>query len=87
MYYNRGISYSLIEKHEEALKDYKKTIDINPEFEEVYYYAGFSYYLLEEYSEAIEYFTIAIEINIDYEQAYYGRADRKSTRLNSSHIL
>ena len=49
---------------QEALRDYKKAIEINQDFEDIYYYAGFSYYLLDKYYDAIEYFTKALEINM-----------------------
>ena len=35
-YYNRGVANLELENHEEALKDFNKSIDINPEFSSAY---------------------------------------------------
>jgi len=58
-----GINYNVEGKYGEAIKLYKKAIDINPKCDSAYYNMGNSYVKIEKYEEAIESYKKAIDVN------------------------
>ncbi|MFA6281336.1 MAG: tetratricopeptide repeat protein [Candidatus Omnitrophota bacterium] len=74
IYNNRGAAYSAKGNYNQAIADYSKTIELNPNFFEAYDNRGIVYIHNGNYSQAILDFTKAIEINHKYANAYYNRA-------------
>ena len=70
----RGNRYSRNGAYEQALKDYTRAMELDPDFAEVYYNRGVSYYELGRYAEAIADFTRAIELNPQDDNTYGRRA-------------
>ena len=62
-YYNRGFTYFLLKKYEEAINDYNKAIELNPNNASYYFSRGSNYYFLNRYNEAIEDYSKAIELD------------------------
>jgi tetratricopeptide (TPR) repeat protein len=58
---------------QEALHDFEKAAEYDPENPEIWYSIGNAYMNLNDYHEAINYYTKAIEIKEDYADAYYNR--------------
>ncbi len=67
----KGNAYSELNKFEKAITNFKKAIDINPEYADAYYNIGNTYYDLQEYNNAIKHFEKAIEINPKDDDVYY----------------
>lgn len=74
-YYARGVSYSLLEKTDNAISDYTKVIELNPQFVLAYYNRGATYHNKKDYSEAIADYTKVIELNPQYANPYKYRGD------------
>ncbi|HEC56454.1 MAG TPA: tetratricopeptide repeat protein [Candidatus Syntrophoarchaeum butanivorans] len=74
-YYNRGLVYAEQEKYDEAIKDFDKAIELNPDDAEAYHNRGIAYTKLGEYDEAIKDFDKAIELNPDDAEAYHNRGN------------
>jgi len=55
---------------DEAIAEYKKAVEINPEYAEAHFNLGLSYYRKGMYDEAIAAFNRAIEINPEYTKAH-----------------
>jgi len=53
-YINRGVAYAEIGKHEQAIRDYDKAIELDPEDADAYYNRGVVYYAEREYDKAWE---------------------------------
>jgi tetratricopeptide (TPR) repeat protein len=51
-YNNRGVTYVLIGQYDQAISDYTKAIEINPEFARAYNNRGVAYYFKGEYKKA-----------------------------------
>ena len=49
-YYNRGLSYASIEEYDKAIEDFKRVIELNPNFPEAYHLLG----LAQEYAGDLE---------------------------------
>ena len=62
-YNNRGISKGKLGKYEEAIKDYNKAIDLNPDIVKHIITEGISKANLGKYEEAIKDYDKAIELN------------------------
>jgi len=62
-YYNRGFTYFLLKKYEEAINDYNKAIESNPNNASYYFSRGSNYYFLNRYNEAIDDYSKAIELD------------------------
>lgn len=73
-YNDRGFSNSQLGHNREALDDYNKAIEQNPEFYLGYYNRGFLLKLLKD-NKALEDFDNAIKYRPDYAHAYYERAE------------
>ena len=57
----------------DAIVDYTKAIELNPNYEEAYYFRGDDEDALKDYKDAIADYTKAIELNPQYEQHYIAR--------------
>jgi tetratricopeptide (TPR) repeat protein len=55
LWYNRGLTYSLIGKHKDAIQDFLKAVSINPNSDNVYGNLAFEYLLIGNYAESIRY--------------------------------
>ena len=73
VYFNRGVDSSQKGDFREAISDFNKAIDVNPEFVVAYLNRGFSYSRMGEFDKAIADYTKAIELNPRYAVAYYNR--------------
>ena len=65
------------EKYEEAIADYNKAIDLDPDYADAYYRRGLVRYRDGQYESAISDFDIFISKVPNYAEAYYHRADLK----------
>ncbi|MCY7323723.1 MAG: tetratricopeptide repeat protein, partial [Phormidesmis sp. CAN_BIN36] len=59
----RGQTYQLMERYEEALKDFTLAIELNSKFGWAIALRGRTYKLMERYEEALKDFALAIELN------------------------
>ena len=57
----------------QAIKDFDKAIQINPDLSEAYNNRGGAYYQLEHYNRAVEDFSNATKLNPDDISVYYNR--------------
>ncbi|VBB43409.1 Tetratricopeptide TPR_1 repeat-containing protein [uncultured Paludibacter sp.] len=55
------------------MRDYDKTIELNPDFSFAYYNKANVLCTLKDYKSAIKYYTKAIEIDPDFAEAYFNR--------------
>ena len=76
-YYNRGVAKNDLKQYEEAIKDYDKAIELNPNYSEAYNNRGKDKYNLGLYKEAIEDFNKAIELNPNNSNSYNFRGNAK----------
>ncbi|MGB7531348.1 MAG: tetratricopeptide repeat protein, partial [Halobacteriota archaeon] len=49
IYSNRGVAYHELKPHEEAIEDYNKAIELNPNFTEAYNNRGIAYHKLNKH--------------------------------------
>ena len=73
-HFNQGVKYSLMGEYDEAIKEYQKTLEYNPNSFETYSNLGFAYFDKGDYDNSIKSQRKAIELNPNYENAYYGLA-------------
>ena len=83
-YFLKAVDYDKLEKYDEAILNYNKAIEINPDNADYYYNRGDSYYNLDKYDEAISNYDKAIKLNPDkfnsnYADAYYNRGSFKDS--------
>jgi tetratricopeptide (TPR) repeat protein len=72
-YFNRGVESSEKGDFREAISNFNKAIDVNPEFVVAYLNRGYSYSRRGEFDKAIADYTKAIELNPRYAVAYHNR--------------
>jgi len=73
-YYNRGVTYNDLGKHDLAIRDYTKAIELRPDYPEAYNNRGNTYGELSgKHDLAIRDYTKAIELRPDFAEAYYNR--------------
>ena len=73
-YTNRGAAYSSMGGFIQAIRDYNKSIEINPDFNEVAYYNRGNYYSRQnQLTQAIADYNKAINISPGYLEAYTNR--------------
>ena len=73
-----SININAIEEYKDAIKDFDKVIELEPNFPDAYYNKAVSINHLGIYDEAIEYYDKAIELNPNYSESYCNRAISKS---------
>ena len=69
----RGFVYNDMGKYKEAIEDYAKALEIDPENAAAYNNRGFAYNDMGEYSKAIDDYTEALKIDKKYAHAYNNR--------------
>ena len=69
-----GMSNAKINKHENAIINYKKAIELSPDNATTFFHLGVLYHDLNQYSEAIKYYKRAISINPTYIDAIFNMA-------------
>lgn len=74
-YYNRGITFSENKEHDEAILEYTRAVEINPNFGEAYDNRGNTYTEKGELDSAISDYTKAIEIDPIDSGAYLNRGN------------
>jgi tetratricopeptide (TPR) repeat protein len=81
-YYNRGNIYGKKGNLIQAISDYTKAIEINPNYTEAYYNRGNTYEKQGNLTQAISDYTKAIETNPKYAAAYCNRGNVYQTQGN-----
>jgi len=71
---DQGVEADRQGKHDMAIAQFNKAIEINPQFAEAYYSRGIAYLSMGNRYQAISDFTKVIEINPNIAEAYYHRA-------------
>jgi protein O-mannosyl-transferase len=59
-FFNRAISYKALNKFDEAIADYKKVIEINPDFINAYTNLGNVFFGIKQYEQALIYYNQAL---------------------------
>ncbi|MBT3362673.1 MAG: tetratricopeptide repeat protein [Chloroflexi bacterium] len=72
-YYNRAMSYSETEEETNAMADFEKAIELDPNHAGAYNGRGYTYYEMNDLTNAIADFERAIELDPSYTDAYYNR--------------
>src|SRR5207302_5603950 len=76
---NRGIVYSKMKNFDRAIDDYSEAIRLDPTYAEAYDNRGDAWLDKKDYDRATADYSEAIRL-------FPSNPDRKSTRLNSSHV-
>ncbi len=66
LYNDRGVVYDSLGFHKEALKDYDKAIELNPELAPAYCNKGILYCVLGKFKKAVKLLTKAIELQENF---------------------
>ncbi len=74
MFKHRGMAYFAQSKYEEALADFRKSAESNPENFRAWYYIGIVYSVLSRHEEAISSFSRSLEMNVYQPFVYFRRA-------------
>jgi len=84
-YYKNGYVYFSQEKYEMAEKNYKKAIELNPDFEDAHYWLGKVYQQTGAYSQAIKQWKEVLRINPGNQYAFRNLIDsfKSSSRVQS----
>ena len=72
-HYNKGISYLELRRHNQAIQEFNKAIELNPKFAAAYLKRGVAYKSNSRIDQAIQDFTKAIELNPKVADAYMNR--------------
>jgi len=71
---HRGMAYFALNKYEEAIEDFDKSISFDPNAFRTYYYKGIVYSIAQKYQEAVDCFTQSLELNEFQAHTHYRRA-------------
>jgi len=74
-YSYRGVQYIEQHKYQEAIRDLKKAIELNPRWVDAYSNLGYLSSKLNDYDQGIVYLNKAIELDSNYASAYNNRAE------------
>jgi tetratricopeptide (TPR) repeat protein len=85
IHYKNGYTYFLQEKYEMAEQSYKKTIELNPDFEDAHYWLGKVYTQTGAYDQAIEQWKEVLRINSGNQYAFRNLLDsfKSTSRVKS----
>lgn len=72
-YYSRGLVYDSMDDTDRAIKDFSKSISINPDIAEAYYQRAVCLFDIEDNINALDDLDKAIEIEDDYFEAFFAR--------------
>lgn len=72
-YYDRGLSYLMMDDTLSSVTDLKKAVALNPNQKEAYLTLGFIHVITNDNSGAVSYFTQALDIDPDYKESYFDR--------------
>jgi len=75
IYFCRGTANYMSGRSAQAISDYERAIEFNPECAKTYNNRGGAYLALGQYTEAISNFNQAIELDPKYGSAYHNRAN------------
>jgi tetratricopeptide (TPR) repeat protein len=75
VYYNRGIEFMNGKRNDDAIKDFNKAIELNPDFSKAYNNRGNVFVNEKRNTEAISDFNKAIELKPDNAEAYNNRGN------------
>ena len=67
-----GRLYGMREQYDEALREFQKALQLNPEFTEAYYSAGITYFNKGDLKSALSYFKKTVDQDPRYPWGYYG---------------
>jgi len=76
-YYNRGILYTSELKHDLAIMDYSKAIELDPNFSFAYLNRSTEHLFLNDLNNAVSDCSKAIQLNPNLSEAYFNRAKIK----------
>ena len=76
-YLQRGLAYQSNKNYAEAVADFSKVIDLNPDFELPYQYRAETYNILQQYDKAVTDFDRAIRLNKANYTSLHGRGIAK----------
>jgi tetratricopeptide (TPR) repeat protein len=84
-YYKNGYVYFLQEKYEMAEQNYKKAIELNPDFENAHYWLGKVYKQTGDYGQAIEQWKEVLRINPGNQYAFQNLTNsfKSTSRIQS----
>lgn len=87
-YMMRGLIHSVFNDHTKSLADFKKAIELEPEYSQPYYYRGIYFFNKKNFISAINDYTKAIEIDPFFAESYKKRAEsyKKINELNKAGI-
>ncbi|MCQ2572367.1 MAG: tetratricopeptide repeat protein [Treponema sp.] len=71
---HRGMAYFALNKYEEAISDFDRSISYDPKAFRTYYYKGIVYSIVKKYEEAIDCFTESLKLNEFQAHTHYRRA-------------
>ena len=74
MHYDKGVQLAMKGQFQEAIGEYNKSLEYNPESAEAHSNLGFAYFDIGNIEQAIVEQTRSIEIMPEYSNAYYGLA-------------
>jgi tetratricopeptide (TPR) repeat protein len=69
-YSNRGAAYHKLGNTQQAIKDYNKVIELNPQLADAYHNRGVAYHKLGNIKRAIDDFKIAARLGLKDAQDY-----------------
>ncbi len=74
-YYEAGLIASKGEKHQEAINNYSRAIEIDPNFSKAYIYRSIEYLLTNSIEKAMSDCNKAIQLNPNLVEAYFARSE------------
>jgi tetratricopeptide (TPR) repeat protein len=74
IFYNLGVVYTFLRKEDEAIENFQKCIDLDPEYVQAYYNMGqISLIKKRDFSKALHFFDRAVAVRPDYVGAHHQR--------------
>lgn len=71
---HRGMAYFALNKYEEAISDFDKSISYDPNAFRTFYYKGIVFSITKKYEEAVDCFTESLKLNEFQAHTHYRRA-------------
>jgi tetratricopeptide (TPR) repeat protein len=72
-FFDRGVSYQRLEKHDQAVSEYDRAIELDPQNFQAHFNRGVAHQALGNLEKAVQDFKRAVELKPDYAQAYLNR--------------